>query len=305
MKNNHPAFIRAMTNRADDNEKDVEFEQQDGGRSSRLTTWFIVGVGGVMALFFIMAVAARAKANSLARKDQGSVITATQQPSGRYIRVSGQSSARVAPDIATVHLGVVSHGPTARAATDDTNVKVKVLVRALLEQPDVGLSREDITTLQFTVTPEYAKHGRNGGAEQQPASIVGYQAQQDIQVVTGKVSVLGLLLDRALESGANHVYAVQFSVGQDALKNSERQMRSSAIHDAKRIAQDQATASDAVLGSVISIENAPDTFPGLSPVTMSREGATAALQMEPGMQEIKLSVVVTYELLLPLKNGSL
>src|SRR5436305_10180097 len=91
--------------------------------------------------------------------------------------VSGSGQARVAPDVATVRLGVVAQAPTARAVQDQVNRTAKAVLGAIRK---VGIPAEEIQTSGLSLSPLYAQN-RQGNAAEAPR-ITGYQANNTVSV---------------------------------------------------------------------------------------------------------------------------
>src|SRR4030095_10810697 len=93
------------------------------------------------------------------------------------LSVSGTGEARVAPDEATVRLGGVTQGPTARAAPEEANRTARAVLEAVRK---LGIKAEDIQTSGLSLSPLYSQ-GRPGVEEQAPR-ITGYQANNTVTI---------------------------------------------------------------------------------------------------------------------------
>jgi hypothetical protein len=102
---------------------------------------------------------------------------------------------------------------------------------------------------------------------------------------------VGDLLDAAVEAGANQVEGIRFEVTQQT--DLLTQAREAAWEDAERKAQQLADLAGGELGDVISI-NESTTVP--RPVRLEVEEARAAVPIQPGQEEIRVDLQVTWAL---------
>jgi uncharacterized protein len=147
------------------------------------------------------------------------------------LSVSGTGEARVAPDEATVRLGVVTQAPTARAAQEEANRTAGAVLEAVRK---LGIQAEDIQTSGLSLSPLYSQ-GRPGAEEQAPR-ITGYQANNTVTIRVEDLAKVGPVIDAGLGAGANNLEGVAFG-----LRNDEA-ARAAALTDAVREARAKAEA---------------------------------------------------------------
>jgi hypothetical protein len=147
------------------------------------------------------------------------------------LSVSGTGEARVAPDEATVRLGIVTQAPTARAAQEEANRVANAVLEAIRK---LGIKAEDIQTSGLSLSPLYSQ-GRPGVEEQTP-KITGYQANNTVAIRTADLTKLGPVIDAGLGAGANNLEGVAFGLRNDAAA------RAAALTDAVREARAKAEA---------------------------------------------------------------
>src|ERR1700709_2609382 len=94
---------------------------------------------------------------------------------GPILTVSGSGTARVAPDEATVRLGVLAQAPTAREAQGQVNRSAQAVLDAIRK---LGVAPERIQTTGLSLSPQYAQ-----GRGDQPPRITGYQAANTVSVL--------------------------------------------------------------------------------------------------------------------------
>lgn len=167
-----------------------------------------------------------------------SVAMAAPGPGPAVISVSGQGKADVAPDMATVSIGIVTTGKTAQLAQAE-NAKVASDVTAALSS--LGIFSKDIQT-HYSMSPVYEKGDYR--------KAVGYRASNTVTVTVNDVAKTGQVIDAALKSGATDVNGLSFGL-KDA-----RSVRDNALQMAVQDARSKADAIAAALGvKIIGIQN--------------------------------------------------
>ncbi len=154
------------------------------------------------------------------------------------LTVSGSGTARVAPDEATVRLGVVAQAATARAAQDQVNRAANAVLDAIHKQ---GIPEAEIQTSGLSLSPLYSQSNRPG-AESQAPRITGYQANNTVTVRIEDLAKVGPVIDAGLGAGANTLDGVDFG-----LRNDEA-ARAQALADAARAARAKAETLAKALG---------------------------------------------------------
>jgi len=144
------------------------------------------------------------------------------------LTVSGTGQARVAPDEATVRLGVLAQGATAREAQNQVNRSAQAVLDAIRK---LGIPPERIQTTGLSLSPQYAK-----GRPDQGPRITGYQASNTVTVRVEDLSRVGPVIDAGLTSGANNLDGVDFGLRNDAAA------RAAALTDAVQSARVKAEA---------------------------------------------------------------
>ncbi|MFJ7437491.1 SIMPL domain-containing protein [Methylorubrum thiocyanatum] len=176
---------------------------------------------------------------------------AADDESGR-IRVIGRASQEVAPDFASVEIGVESRGATPAAALDAASQAAKGIVATAKE---MGVAEADIGTSAVTLQPRIKNvrlpDGTMGERED------GYTASNRVRVRLAEMGRLGDLMRRTLDSGANRIQGISFGLRDPAAADAAVQV--AAVKDAKAQAERIAEATGVKLGSVIAIDSPPRT----------------------------------------------
>ena len=143
------------------------------------------------------------------------------------LSVQANGEARVAPDEATVRLGVLAQAPTARAAMDQANRSANAILEAIRK---LGVKAEDIQTSELNLNPLYANEPEMRGGEPR---ISGYQATNVVSVRLEKLDLVGPVVDAGLAAGANRLDGVIFGLRNDEAARSTALTRASEAARAK------------------------------------------------------------------------
>ena len=192
------------------------------------------------------------------------------------ITAVGQASVSVTPDMALVDVGVSTQAATAQDASQQNAAQAGTIISAL--QALLGTTAS-IKTISYSVSPVY-----NTG---QNATIIGYVVTNIVEVTLTDLTLVGKVIDTAIQSGANRVQGVSFSVQDNtvpvgqALKTAAMSARSQA----NAIASGLNVQTGAVLHASEGVNTAYPT--ALGP---SAGGATTPIQT--GMVVIQASVTI-------------
>src|SRR5436305_3367285 len=208
--------------------------------------------------------------------------------------VSGSGQARVAPDVATVRLGVVAQAPTARAVQDQVNRTAKAVLDAIRK---VGIPAEEIQTSGLSLSPLYAQNRQ--GTETQAPRITGYQANNTVSVRVTDLAKVGPVIDAGLGAGANTLEGVDFG-----LRNDEA-ARAQALADAARAARAKAETLAKALGvhlgeilevaeGGVSVQPPPSPRFGVSRMAMAE--SMAPTPVSAGQVGVEASVTIRYRI---------
>ena len=150
------------------------------------------------------------------------------------INAQGEGRASVAPDLATVSLGVTTQAPTAAQAMSDNATRQTAIIEALRAQ---GVAPSDLQTQGLSLSPlqDYSREG-------QPPVITGYQAQNIVTARIRDLPRLGAILDTMVGAGATDVQGITFS-REDAAATEDR-ARTEAVTEARRRAEVRGLPAD-------------------------------------------------------------
>lgn len=199
----------------------------------------------------------------------------------KLVTVTGEAMVAIAPDMATIRVGVTSQGKSAREASE-TNGKQMTGVLAALK--GAGIADRDVQTSSLSLQPQYDPN-KSGAAR-----LLGFQATNQVTVKIRAIDTLPDVLDRAIGAGANEMSGIEFVVSEQSKLLD--QARTEAIADARRKAELYAKAAGAKVGAVVAITEEGSAPP---PRLMQAMRAGAA-PVAPGEQTLRAVVTVSYEL---------
>lgn len=201
-------------------------------------------------------------------------------------QVTGEGKVTATPDLAVVNAGVTANGVTVKAAQDQLNGninKVSAAIKAL------GVDPKDIQTSNYNINPTVDFTGNQ--------KITGYTANSNLTIKIRNIEKINQVIDAATASGANQVGGVSFEVS-DKTK-AENEARQKAVADAKKKAENAAKIAGFRLGQLVNYQ---ENFEG-QPIPMplraaqgSADTVSPPTQVEPGTNEIRVTVTLSYEI---------
>ncbi len=246
------------------------------------------------AKYATLVLASLAMATPLALMNPASVASATaaEQTVSR-INVTGEGRINLAPDIATLDMGVVSEAETAQQALEDNNIKMASVIASMKE---AGIEAKDLQTSNFNIQPRYVYDQPKQGEEQKPPRIVGYTVTNSLSVIVRDLANLGEILDRSIGLGVNSGGNISF--GNDDPKEAISKARAKAVSDARARAETLVGAAGASLGKILEINET--TFRPM-PMAKGRMMADAAMvesvPVESGENTYSVSVTISWEII--------
>lgn len=190
----------------------------------------------------------------------------------RTIRVTGEGKSSAAPDMATIHTGVVTQAPSAAEALAANNERMRALFDKLKE---LGIAEKDTQTSNLNVQPVYSQS--QDPKHRETPRIVAYQVSNQVRVKVRKLDGLGQALDELVTSGSNQLNGISFELADpsEALDKA----RTEAVKDAKKRAELYAQAAGVRVGEIQEISE-PQAAPP-RPLFMGRAAAMEAASAVP------------------------
>jgi len=201
------------------------------------------------------------------------------------ISVAGVGKSYQAPDVATVSAGVVTEAPTAQEAMSANARKMNAVISALKA---AGIQNRHIQTSQLSLNPQYDY------ANRRKPRITGYNARNTVTARSENLDQVGPMLDALVESGANNINGINFSI-KDA-EGAKSEARREAVKNARRKADEMATAAGVRLGRILQMSESSHGFRP-QPMMMARGLAADVAESTPvqgGEQTLSVTVNITY-----------
>ena len=203
----------------------------------------------------------------------------------RVLTVSGEGNVSIAPDMATISVGVVSNGDSAAGALQDNSDQVAKLLATLKA---AGIADRDIQTTGLNLNPLYDNRSYDGG---QP-KITGYQASNVVTIRVRALDGLGALLDQVVSVGANQLNGLTFGLADP--KPSADAARKQAVDDAMDRARLLAGAAGVTLGPIQSISES-GSYQDPQPM-FRREAVASSVPVAGGEVGVRAQVTITFAL---------
>lgn len=208
------------------------------------------------------------------------------RPRPPSITVNGEATISAEPDQAQIDIGVVTQ---ARSAPEASKENAERLSRVLAEVKKLLGKSDEVKTSGYSLAPNY-RYPQGGKPE-----IVGYTASNTVRIKTNTLDLVGKLIDGAMQSGANNINRLMFTL------KDEQAAQLEALRTASAKAKVKAEAIAASLGlkivRIASITEGERTIQPIYRQAMSAraEAAQAPTPVEPGTVEVRSTVTLTAE----------
>lgn len=209
----------------------------------------------------------------------------------RSINMTAEGKVAAKPDLATLSFAVITQGKDATKAQTDNDAKMTAVIDYLKSN---GINADDIQTSGYNLSPQYDYSNPNIA----PGTITGYSLTQNVTAKIRKLETVSTILGGLTAKGINQINNVAYSIEDpDKLK---QQARDEAIDKAKQKAQELADRIGVRLGKVINFSEGASYFPEPyyydRAIPMMGAGGGNASPVEPGLQDVTVSVTLTFEL---------
>lgn len=193
------------------------------------------------------------------------------------ITASGEGRREMAPDKATIVLGVETRARTPAAAAS-ANADRMTAIRAALTR--AGVAERDIATARYSLGLEF---GRTPADTQ-------YVAANLVTVTTRQLDQVGRIIDTGLGAGANNINSLQY----DLIDRSPAQAQAlgDAVANARRQAEVMAAAAGGRLGELIELGTQPGEYRPFyaGDMAMRMQASVAPTPVSPGAVTVSASV---------------
>lgn len=246
----------------------------------------LVGVAAVAVAALALGGCARSGGTAAGAAPAATVSTDNGRPT---IAARGVGLVKGTPDTLRVVLGVETRSTGAQDALAQNNDKANALIKTL---KDKGVEAKDIQTSQLSINPNYDNQGRR---------ITGYQVDNQVTATIHDLAAAGALIDAAaaVVGDAVRVQSIGFSIDDDSALKAEA--RTQAVHQAQLQAEQMAKAAGVKLGAIRLISEVPANSPtpyydAVGRGAVGAPAAAAPAPVEPGQQELSLTVDVVWEI---------
>lgn len=204
-------------------------------------------------------------------------------PKDHLIKVSGEGELAIPPDSASVNIGVITDGKQLIAAQQQNSLEVTKVIDALTA---LGISKNNIQTFDYRIESVY-------DYDQGKQIFRGYKITHILQIKLEDLSLVGKIVDTAVQNGVNFVSNVQFTVkNKDAFY---KQALVLAVNNATDKAKTIARSLNVELIPIPSVivEGGSTVQPIFNQLGTFVKASTST-QLEPGQIIIKAEVIAEF-----------
>ena len=213
---------------------------------------------------------------------QGSTISS--------VTVQGHGSITMPPDQATLRFSISDKGRNLEMIKNKIG---NVTSRFLEFAENLNIKKKNLRTTNINIFPEYTYIPKTGNR-----IFDGYKINRDITVNLENLTLLGQLIEGAINLGVNNINPPMFSSKNASGVNIK--LHTLAMEDAKNKAIALATSTNATIGRAIDVNAVPISFQPM-PTEMRMRSADSAIMNEQNYEvgEIthQLSIIATFELI--------
>ncbi len=214
--------------------------------------------------------------SSLLLTSCASAQTGSARDLAATIVATGEGHRDVAPDKATIVLGVETRARTPAAAAAANADRMTAIRAALIR---AGVAERDIATARYSL---YLQTGRTPADTQ-------YVASNMVTVETRQLEQVGRLIDIGLGAGANNIGSLQYDLADRTGPAAEA--LGDAVTAARRQAEVMATAAGGRLGDLVELTTQPGEFrPYYAGAEMRMAASAAPTPVSPGAVTVSASV---------------
>ena len=198
----------------------------------------------------------------------------------RWISVSGEGEATVAPDMAVVTMAVSAKGRDLAPTRDDVNTRTSAVLARLRE---LGVADADLQAPDVEIQPEY-------DYRRDAQKLIGYRVSRSVTARVRALDTLGDVLDAVSVAGANEVHGARMAASDPSA--AEHAALASAVAAARASAEAIASAAEVTLGGVIRVEEAErmDLPRGMMRMSAMAESADVPTEVAAGELTVRRTV---------------
>jgi uncharacterized protein YggE len=200
--------------------------------------------------------------------------------------LSAYGETRIAPDLATINLGVQTQEATAAQAMQANATRMAAVAAALRK---AGIAEKDIQTSGLNLSAQYRYE------DNKPPILTGYQASNTVTVTVHDLKRLGQAVDATVNAGANQVNGISF--GLENPTAAENAARETAVRALQAKADLYARATGYRIQRLVSLNEGQASYPQPPRPMMSamRMEKSADTSVSPGELTVRVDVTGLYE----------
>lgn len=203
--------------------------------------------------------------------------------------VTGSATTNTKTDKVTVSLGVETTDKTAEKALFSNSNLMNKVINALNES---GVQENETSTSSFTINPNYnySEYGSKG-------DLIGFTVSNSIHITSSEIDRISQWIDRAVQTGANTVNEVYFSISPNKLEEIKNRLLKDAVANAKSKADIVAASVGLNIIGIKSITIGELGLPQVPMPVYSKSVAFDEASSTPilaGEQEISTTVSIAY-----------
>jgi uncharacterized protein YggE len=218
------------------------------------------------------------------------VLTAAQlsgqgfQTTPPRLTATGEGQVRVAPDRATVFIGVQTRGANAAGAASENARRQRAIIDTVKA---LGIPSTSISTQGYSVSPDI-KYDNQTGAQK----VNGYVVNNTVRVELSKIDQVGQVIDAGLAKGANEIGGVQFSLSNAV--EARRAAIADAVRAARLDAEAMASAANGSVGPLIELSTSSPVYRPVFAASAMRTASTPT-PIDAGEQVVTASVSAAWQ----------
>ena len=203
------------------------------------------------------------------------------------LNISAFGEVKLAPDMASISLGVQTQAPSAADAMTQNARSMSQVVAALKR---AGIDGKDLQTSGLNLNAQYAYE------QNVPPRLTGYQASNQVTVQVNDLGKLGPTLDAVVAVGANQINGVTFGLKDPQAASDAARLK--AVQSLQAKAQLYAGATGFRTGRLMNLSEGGGYSPPRPMPMMAMRMAEAApsTPVEAGELSVRVDVSGLYEL---------
>jgi len=206
---------------------------------------------------------------------------------GTRLDISATGEVTRVPDLAIISAGVQTLQPTATGAIEENATRME-RVRAALKR--AGIADKDIQTSSINLNPEYVYENNR------PPRLTGYRATNTVNVKFRDLKRTGAILDALVAEGANQINGPNLTI--DKPEAALDEARTKAIANGRARAELYARALGMRVVRLLSVSEGGGNHvpPPMPMVMMAERSGDASTKIDPGTQQLQVSLSMSFEL---------